>query len=392
MAATTPPLSLGEILDRTVQLYRRNFALFVGVALLPSALDVLVSGVSGVYMSAQLPNLQTAGAPPNMQAMLIFFLVLAVFFLVGVPILLGVFAVAFSALNFAATQRNHGMPATVRESYGYAFRYFWRHVGIFFLQVLLAGVVPGSVFAGILFIGAMLIALIAATGAGKVLTVLFGILMFGLGVAVIVVSIWIWLRFSLAYPASFAEGKKAWASLQRSAQLTKGSRGRIFVMYVLVTILTIVAYYALTLPLDIVLKLTVYKAMPGIALMTKPPLVLQVVNLCISFLERSLVMPIQAIALLLFYNDQRTRQEGYDIELLMAQAGWGELPPAAALPVAEEPGFVAEAGNAGESLAPASVEPQPSVEESQEASGLKGTNDGVEGETPKEDHPEDPDA
>jgi hypothetical protein len=106
-------------------------------------------------------------------------------------------------------------------------------------------------------------------------------------------------------------------------------------MYLLVVILTVISYYALTAPVDIVLKFTVYKSMAGMALLTKPPILLQVVNLFISFLERSFVMPIYAIALLLFYNDQRTRQEGYDIELLMAQAGWSTLPPLAPI----EPGL-----------------------------------------------------
>jgi len=67
--------------------------------------------------------------------------------------------------------------------------------------------------------------------------------------------------------------------------------------------------------------------------MTKPPIILQVLNYSVSFLERAFVMPVCAIALLLFYNDQRTRQEGYDIELLMAQAGWQELPPPPTEPV-----------------------------------------------------------
>ena len=67
----------------------------------------------------------------------------------------------------------------------------------------------------------------------------------------------------------------------------------------------------------------------GVALLTKPPVLLQVVNLFVNCLERTFVMPIYAIALLLFYNDQRTRQEGYDIDLLMANAGWSQLPLAA---------------------------------------------------------------
>jgi Membrane domain of glycerophosphoryl diester phosphodiesterase len=335
MAASTRPLTLGEILDRTVLLYRRNFLLFAGISFLPSAIYVLVSGVASIYFSSQMPLVPQA-APPNMQAMLALGLFAVVFLLVGLPLLLIVLAVALSALNYAAFQRNRGDSTTVRAAYAYGFRHFWRHVGILFLQFLFAGVLPGAIFAVALFVLTMLTALIATT-AGKAFAVLGGLLIVVLGIAVFVVCVWIWLRFCLAYPASATEEKKAWASLQRSAQLSKGSRGRIFVMYLMVAIMTVVAYYVLTLPVDIALKLTIYKSMDAGAILTRPPILLQVVNLFVNCLERTFVLPIYSIALLLFYNDQRTRQEGYDIELLMANAGWSQLPAAQAMPPAPEP-------------------------------------------------------
>jgi uncharacterized membrane protein len=372
MAATTPPLSLGEILDRTVQLYRRNFLLLVGIAMLPAGIDVLLSGGIGIYFASRLPDFAAAGQPGQAGAqagaqagiaLLTTFLILGLFLLLAVPLIMGVVAVALSALNYAASLRNRGEEVTIRASYNYAFSLFWRHVGILFLQFLLAAVVPGAVFMGILFIGTIVTTLLGVSSAGKIFPIVFGLLMILLGFGVIVVCIYIWLRFSLAFPASFAEGKKAWPSLQRSNQLSKGSRGRIFVMYLLVFILTIIAYYALTLPPEIILKLTVYKSMPAIALMTRPPLAIQVVGLLVSFLERALVMPIYAIALLLFYNDQRTRQEGYDIELLMAQAGWQDLPapPPATLPESV-PAPALEAVPASPPLASAETAVEPFVE------------------------------
>jgi hypothetical protein len=327
MAASTRPLTLGEILDRTVQLYRRSFLLFAGISFLPSALYVLVAGGASIYFSSQVQFVPQA-TPPNLQAMLALGLFVFAFFLVGLPLLLVILAVALSALNYAAFEVNRGELATVRAAYAYGFRHFWRHVGILFLQFIFAGVLPGAVFAAAIFVATMLTALIATT-AGKAFAVLGGLLIILLFIALFVVCIWIWLRFCLAYPASVTEAKKAWPSLQRSAQLSKGSRGRILVMYLMVAIMAVVAYYVLTLPVDIALKFTIYKSLGGVALLTKPPVLLQVVNLFVNCLERTFVMPIYAIALLLFYNDQRTRQEGYDIDLLMANAGWSQLPPAA---------------------------------------------------------------
>jgi hypothetical protein len=327
MAANTRPLTLGEILDRTVQLYRRNFLLFAGISMLPSAIYVLIAGGASIYFSSQVPVFPQT-APPNLQTVLALGIFGLLFFLVGLPLLLGILAITLSALNYAAYQRNRGDSATLRAAYAYGFRHFWRHVGILFLQFLFALVIPGFVFTVVLIGAGMVTALLAASASAKPMAILAGLLIFLLIVGMFVVCIWIWLRFCLAYPASVTEDKKAWPCLLRSAQLSKGSRGRIFVMYLMVVIMTVVVYYALTLPVDIALKLTVYKSMGGVALLTKPPILLQVVNLFVNCLERAFVMPIYAIALLLFYNDQRTRKEGYDIELLMANAGWSALPQA----------------------------------------------------------------
>jgi hypothetical protein len=327
MAASTRPLTLGEILDRTVQLYRRNFLLFTGISFLPSALYVIIAGSASVYFTSQIPVLQQPAPAPDLQKMLALGLYGLLFSLVGLPLLMGTLALALSALNYAAFQSNRGDSTSVRAAYGYGFRHFWRHVGILFLQFLLAGVVPMAIFGMVLFILTMITALLASTTSGKPLAILSGLLIFLVFIGIFVVCIWIWLRYCLAYPAAVTEEKKAWPSLQRSAQLSKGTRGRIFVMYLMVAILSVIAYYVLTLPVDIVLKLTLYKSMGGVALLTRPPVLLQVVNLFVNCLERTFVMPIYSIALLLFYNDQRTRNEGYDIELLMASAGWPNLPP-----------------------------------------------------------------
>ena len=176
-------------------------------------------------------------------------------------------------------------------------------------------------------------ALLAKSGAGNAFAPLFVIAAVVLILALIVVGVMIWIRFSLAFPVSVAEQKKAWPSLQRSGQLTKGSRGRIFVMFLLVWVLSIVASVVLIIPVDIVIALTMRKAFIAGHTPTLYLTLIQVVNLAVGFLVRVFVMPIYVVALVLFYADQRTRIEGYDIEQLMAQAGWTEPPP---LPAAQQ--------------------------------------------------------
>jgi hypothetical protein len=335
MAASMRPLTLGEILDRTVQLYRHNFLLLVGIAVPASALMVAMTGSVVIFLSSQASALTLPGKPGQIgqppvlspETMMTFGLVFFLFFVVGIPLILGVFAMALSALSYAANQVNRGEPTTIRASYGFAFRNFWRHIGVFFFQTLLAGIVPLGVLSVLIIVGAILAALVARSGAGNTLAPLSVVLLVLLFIAWIVASALIWLRVSLAYPVSVVENKKAWHSMTRSNQLSNGTRGRIFVMFLLVYVLTFVVSVALTIPVDILIALAMRKSFAGNQLPATFLTLLQLANLVISFLVRVFVMPIYSTALLLFYFDQRTRMEGYDIEQLIARAGWSELPP-----------------------------------------------------------------
>ena len=186
MAASTRPLTLGEILDRTVQLYRNNFLLFAGISFLPSAIYVLIAGSAGVYFSSQMPAFPQT-APPNFQLLAVMGLFALLFFLVGLPLLLGILALALSALNYAAFQRNRGDSATLRAAYAYGFRHFWRHVGILFLQFLFAAVIPGFAFSVVIFGATAVTALLAASASGKPFAILSGLLIFLLFIAMFVV-------------------------------------------------------------------------------------------------------------------------------------------------------------------------------------------------------------
>ena len=331
MAASTRPLTLGEILDHTVQLYRRNFLLFVGIAAPPAAVMAAVTGAVFIFFSTQVaaltPKGQPAGQAPSEQAAMMIGLVGVAFLFIGLPLLLGAFALALSALNFAASQTSRGETTTIRGAYHFAFKHFWRYVGILFFQALLAWVAPYFVFTAIVIVGALLAALLSKSGAGEAFAPIFVVALIVLIVALIVVGAMIWVRFSLAFPAGVAEEKKAWPSMQRSGQLTQGSRWRIFVMFLMVWILSFVTSAALIIPVDIVVALSMKKSFVGGHTPTLYLTLMQVVNLGIGFLVRVFVMPIYAVALVLFYVDQRTRLEGYDIERLMDQAGWTAPPP-----------------------------------------------------------------
>jgi hypothetical protein len=335
MAASTRPLTLGEILDRTVQIYRRNFLLMVGIAAPAAGLVVLISGSVVLFFSSQflsIANAQQTGkpaaAPDFSQQSLLMGLAIMLFLLIGFPLLLGVFAMALAALNRAASEVLQGRATTIHASYGYAFRHFWRHVGLLFQQSLFAGIIPYFVFMAVVIVGAILGALATKSGTGAVVAPLLAIALILLVIALFVVCVLIWLRLSLAYPVSVAEDINAWPSLKRSNLLSNGTRGRIFVMFLLVGVLNIVVTLMLSIPIDIVVALFMRKSITSQGPPTMLLMLIQIANLAAGFLVRMFVMPIYTTALMLFYTDQRTRMEGYDIEQLMDHAGWSSLPPA----------------------------------------------------------------
>jgi hypothetical protein len=330
MALSQRPLTLGEILDRTVQLYRQNFLLLAGISSVPAALMVLIFGGAGLLISRQITSLK-----PDPAGMLAFGLILTAAVLIGIPIMVAAFALALSASNHAVLHIQRGEKTTIRASYGYAFQHFWRHLWLLFLQAAMAWLVPYLVFVGIVVVGIILGVLAARSGAAVFFVTLLVVVGILLALALMVVCVLIWLRFCLGFAVSVAEESPAWAAMMRSGRLTKGSRGRIFVMFLLVYALSIAVSLALMIPLFILIAVLMRKQLAG----TQPPpsfiIAIEAVNFCVSFLVRAFVMPVYSTALMLFYFDQRTRHEGYDIEQLMAQAGYSQLPPA--LPPYPEP-------------------------------------------------------
>jgi hypothetical protein len=133
-----------------------------------------------------------------------------------------------------------------------------------------------------------------------------------------------WLRYSLAMPACVVEELPTRQAIRRSIELSKGSRGRIFVLWLLVYAIRMILGLLLGFPFMIfALK------HPGHAL----PLLWLALSEIAGFITNMLIGPIYSTGLTLFYYDQRIRKEGFDIEWMMQAAG---LMPLARLPAPEQ--------------------------------------------------------
>jgi len=130
----------------------------------------------------------------------------------------------------------------------------------------------------------------------------------------IVPGILLALRYSLAIPVAVLEQCGVSDSLSRSATLTKGHRGRILLIYVLLYVLILIAGMLWPLLSVLVLRVTFSAVQAG-----QTPVWAQIVLQFGSFINQSLIAPILTIALTLVYYDERVRKEAFDLEHMMRQ-------------------------------------------------------------------------
>lgn len=294
MAEPLRPLTLGELLDRAIQLYRHHFGLFVGIAaapylgLLVIQLIPRVLGVSTPATARANPLALAAPAP----AVIFWFLGLEVAAIVALAYVMGATVWAVSHLHL-------GESTSIGRSLGE----IKGHVAGVACTMIAAGVVsvlPLAIVFGLLF----LVPGFRAIGRGAALAA--GLLAFLLMIAAIVWAVWSWLRLAVAVPALVLEDLGLFAALRRSAALTKGYLGRVFLLYLL------------TLALDFALAGVFAVVAIMIGGVHHPVMgVWAAWGAGTGFLVNVLVMPILTIGLALLFFDCKVRKEAFDIEVLL---------------------------------------------------------------------------
>lgn len=336
MQTTLRPLSLGEILDRTAELYRTNFLLLAGISSVYAGV-LLVIGLVQV-------GAQHAFATRNVSTGLIVGSVVGIVLMFLVGLVCGGLAVA--ANTRAVGWLYLGERASISAAYGAVLPRTGRYVWLLTIIYFVAWFPCVLIYAGY---AVLMLHYVRASGmlnphGGKPLdpntalmlggaTVLFVLLVVVFGIYGILMS----LRYSLAVPACTVENLQARAAIKRSVGLSKGSRGRIF-MLGLLTIIIQIGLAALSQGFFIV---------AGIRHKGMLPLWMSVLQQLLAFLTNTFVGPIYATGFTLFYFDQRIRKEGFDIEHMMTAAGMTAAPTTAQVPPGLE-AVGAEPGSANE--------------------------------------------
>ncbi len=312
------PSSLGEILDRTAQLYRSRFLVFLGISILPTGIVLALACVAGLvaaWWSAAGAHSVSSGTG---LALVGVFVIAAM--LVALPIFLAVTALAAAAMNHAVSLVYLGGTTTIRGAYKSVWRLGWRYMGLYLLEGVFVGVIPIAGWIALLLLGAGAAALAKMAGMGDLAGgALFGLTAFLAFAGLAGYVVWMLLRISLAFPACVVEQMGAWRAVKRSFSLSNGTKGRIFLLYLLVAALGWLLSMGVTIPLTILIALIPGMNNPQHAQAAGVAMLLILYGA--GFAVQSLIKPVYGIALVLFYYDQRIRIEGFDIEWMMQQAG-----------------------------------------------------------------------
>ena len=248
------PLSLGEVLDRTFQFYRQKFLLFVGIAIIPQT-AVLFVGFLAAFLDTDTLSRYTALFWTGFVLALIFNLV--------------ALAISQAATSAAVSDIYLGRETSIRQAYGRIRGNMRRMIGI--------------------MLGLWLY------------TALYSMLL-------VIPGIYVTLAWALAIPAAVIEGLSFSECRDRSSYLTDGVKGRIFIIFVMVWILSTGVSYGIE---------KFFHALTGLTVGAAHSLSLTATKELISFIASVLVEPIAMIAFTITYYDQRVRREGFDIEFMM---------------------------------------------------------------------------
>ena len=217
MAHTLRPLPLGQLLDETFNIYRRNFVLFVGISAIPHL----------VILVFQLGQVMVIGSGSAGIA------ILSSLITVVVSVILG--SVVTAATTFGVSDIYLDRPTSITACFS--------RVGAKALSVTLVSFLLGLI-----------------VGLGLLLCLIPGIYFGG--------------KYGLAIPATVLEGRTAGDALTRSSTLTEGFIWRVIVVYFLTSLFTSCILFALNFGV-----LALVNDIPGAGILLKQILQLLVASL-----------------------------------------------------------------------------------------------------------------
>ncbi len=318
MEPTLRPMTASQVLDRTFYLYRSNFILFMGIALIVPALRLVFSlGELLILGKPPVPD----PAQPDLRLFQELIPRFALEMSAGAVIFFVGSALASAATAYAVSAVHLGRATTIAESYQRVKPVFWRVLGltlwVFFISAWLF--LLAYVILIVVGVGALVITKggrPSSDNMGLAFALLGGLLVAFLAFAGgLVWMVYAACKYALAVPAAVVENLPARQAMRRSRFLSDGSKGRIFGIYALTILMSVILGSVLEAP--ILFGHNIFTAAGQKSMTLASHVLLQLAQ----FAGTALAGPIATIAMAVVYYDQRVRKEAFDLQIMMQAIG-----------------------------------------------------------------------
>ncbi|HYY41251.1 MAG TPA: hypothetical protein VE775_00880 [Pyrinomonadaceae bacterium] len=314
------PMGAGDLIDRTIRLYRRHFLTLIRTAA-PPVVIAAVGSVLWVICFRAIPLTESG--------------VRLVLYVIGacIGVVLWASGPFFLLIILGGASRNlvahllSGEPVSARTIYRSVRRRFWGLFGAMLVTALCACVaffVTFSVYFIVLALTFAVIGVLMAAGSASTAMSLVVVLIM-LVYVLLAMLFFFWVMGHLAYvpQVMMVEGRSVFDAVSRSIALARGNARRLMAMFLFTTFATYSALMLLLIPLGW------YGYLHGInpfdLTQSEWPVWYAIGYQVVGQISSILLMPVWMLGLSLLYVDERVRHEGYDIELL-AQQRLGEMP------------------------------------------------------------------
>lgn len=316
------PLGAGDLIDRAVRFYRKNFWTFVLIASPPVIVGTLIS-VGWTIIGRQVFSVSTDRY--SIETTFYFVFIWFGSIVIWLAETIATLVVMGGASRNFVRHLLFGEAITFRETYKNA----WKRLGglivassIITIVLAIIGFVMFYFAAIIIFLLVMLI--FAAIGFIPIVAFIVSVVV---GLAVAAGAIWVFFlaasRVAYVPQIMLVEGQGIFAAIGRSAGFATLNVLRLAALFFFTTLATLSALAILYIPLAL------YASASGVDIgnfdADVVPAWYEVAYNLIWQISFILLSPIWTIGLCLLYVDERVRTEGYDIEL-MAAARLGEIP------------------------------------------------------------------
>ena len=291
------PMGIADILDETVELYRNNFALLIGIAAVAYVPYFLVEGFAPGMDITSTGTAADVGVGPVLAFLALVFL----FVLLVEPIVTG-------ALTFAISDRYLGRETSILSCFRRILTpsILFRFIGAVMLKYM---IIAGALFVVIIAVAIVIMGLVASAGAGLGPTVIAVLLSIPLGAAALFLVIYVMVRLALVEPCFIIEMTGAGGAIARAWRLIQGNVGKGFVLLLVAGVVAILIPQIVTLPTQLAISWRPEGGPP-------PSHAVVVIDLILRAVVSTLLVPVTSIVTILLYYDIRIRKEGFDLQLL----------------------------------------------------------------------------